>query len=407
MINLEFSLKNNKLPGMVESPRKEDKDSSTPSTLDRPLSSVLPVSPPPIPKRLIKTALHQAVLDGRLHQVRLLVIKHGVNVDVKDVYGRTPLMLTSMVDEEAGAKMARILINSGASLNLRDNMGRSALSLACMHGRELIVDEILAGDILNINEQDNDGSTPLHHAATSGNPNIVHLLVDFFVKFGLDVDTRNNLGYTALLLACRNGHFVSAYYLLSKGCASPSLRDGETYLNAAEWTQKSSRNTQLSFRRLLTTSSAPAFSRESTMYQRAFTPICKHTSRQNTLYLSWPREDLALQRSETFIDGKDARQLVMKLISDQEEQSRPVSTKSIRTRPHPPTAKLLALSRNRRTRSALPTDMTTLFKIYSDQYQPDWRRERTSIALLTPKDSKIPAIIRTPSDVQPMTEIAN
>ena len=38
MINLEFSLKNNKLPGMVESPRKEDRDSSTPSTLDRPVS---------------------------------------------------------------------------------------------------------------------------------------------------------------------------------------------------------------------------------------------------------------------------------------------------------------------------------------------------------------------------------
>lgn len=371
------------------------------------LSSVLPVSPPPIPKRLIKTALHQAVLDGRLHQVRLLVSKHGVNVDVKDVYGRTPLMLTSMVDEETGARMARILINSGASLNLRDNMGRSALSLACLHGREMMVNEILAGDILNINEQDNDGSTPLHHAATSGNPNIVKLLVEFFVKFGLDVDTRNNLGYTALLLACRNGHFVSAYHLLTIGGASPSLRDGETYLNASEWTQKCTRHSQMSFRRFLTSTSASTFSRESTMYQRAITPICKHTSRQNTLYLSWPRDDLALQRSETFLDGKDARQLVMKEISNQEAQSRPLSTKSIRTKPNPPTAKLLALSRNRRTRSALPTDMTALFKIYSDQYQPDWRRERASIALLKPKDSRIPAIIKTHPDAQNMTDVAN
>ena len=369
------------------------------------LSSVLPVSPPPIPKRLIKTALHQAVLDGRLHQVRLLVAKHGVNVDVKDVYGRTPLMLTSMVDEETGAKMARILINSGASLNLRDNMGRSALSLACLHGREMIVNEILAGDILNINEQDNDGSTPLHHAATSGNPNIVRLLVEFFVKFGLDVDTRNKLGYTALLLACRNGHFVSAHHLLHIGNASPSLRDSETYLNASEWTQKCSRHAQMSFRRLLTPPSASSFTRESTMYQRAITPVCKHTSRQNTLYLSWPRDDLALQRSETFVEGKDARQLVLNDISNQEAQTRPLSVKSAKPKP-PPTAKLLALSRNRRTRSALPTDMTSLFKIYSDQYQPDWRRERTTVALLKSKDGKMPSIIRTPSH-QPVTEIAN
>ena len=362
------------------------------------------MSPPPIPKRLIKTALHQAVLDGRLHQVRLLVAKHGVSVDVKDVYGRTPLMLTSMVDEEAGAKMAKILLSCGASLNLRDNMGRSALSLACLNGREMIVNEILGGDILNINEADNDGSTPLHHAASSGNPNIVNLLVEFFVKFGLDVDTRNNLGYTALLVACRNGHFVSAYHLLVKGSASPSLRDGETFLNASEWTQKCSRHPQMSLRRLLAPpSSAPTFSRESTMYQRAITPICKHTSRQNTLYLSWPRDDLTLQRSETFLEGKDARQLVLNEISSQESQSRPISVKSAKLR-HPPTAKLLALSRNRRTRSALPTDMTTLFRIYSDQYQPDWRRERTSISLLKSKDGKIPSIIRTPSHP---TEVAN
>ena len=315
-------------------------------------------------------------------------------------------MLTSMVEEEAGAKMARILINAGASLNLRDNMGRSALSLACLHGRESIVNEILGGDILNINEADNDGSTPLHHAASSGNPNIVSLLVEFFVKFGLDVDTRNNLGYTALLMACRNGHFVSAYYLLTKGNASPSLRDGETYLNATEWTHKCSRHPQMSLRRLLAPPSAPAFSRESTMYQKAITPICKHTSRQNTLYLSWPRDDLNLQRCETFLEGKDARQLVLNEISNQESLSRPISEKSVKAKPHPPTAKLLALSRNRRTRSALPTDMTALFKIYSDQYQPDWRRERTSISLLKSRDARMPSIIRTSSN-HPTTEVAN
>ena len=38
MINLEFSLKNNKLFGMVESPRREDRGSSTPSTPERPVS---------------------------------------------------------------------------------------------------------------------------------------------------------------------------------------------------------------------------------------------------------------------------------------------------------------------------------------------------------------------------------
>lgn len=69
-----------------------------------------PLQLPPA-KRLVKTALHQAVLDGRLHQVRLLVAKHGVRVDPKDMHGRTPLMLACMLDnEERALKIAAILL---------------------------------------------------------------------------------------------------------------------------------------------------------------------------------------------------------------------------------------------------------------------------------------------------------
>ena len=70
--------------------------------------------PPPPSKRLIKTALHQAVLDIRLHQVRLLVARHGVSVDSRDMHGRTPLMLACMIDnEEHGFKMAAIFLKVG------------------------------------------------------------------------------------------------------------------------------------------------------------------------------------------------------------------------------------------------------------------------------------------------------
>lgn len=356
--------------------------------------TVLPVSPPPIPKRLVKTALHQAVLDGRLHQVRLLVEKHGVNIDVKDVYGRTPLMLTSMADEEAGSKMSRILVTAGSDLSLRDNMGRTALSLVCLYGREKIVEEILRKDILNINEPDNDGNTPLHHAASSANPNIVKFLAELFVKFGLDIDTRNKLGYTALLLACRNGHFVSAHYLLSAGQASPALRDGETYLNAGEWTHKTSRHAAIPVRRMAPPPSAPAFSRESTMYQKPITPVCRHT-RAQTLFPQWQRniDDIELSQSETFFNGKDARQLVLNEISF--AQTHGWSTR--KNKPvkivHPSTAKLLALSR-KGTKSAIPPDMTTIFRMYSDQYQPDWRRGKASITLHSSTGKAIPTVIR-------------
>ena len=360
--------------------------------------NILPSSPPPIPKRLVKTALHQAVLDGRLHQVRLLVEKHGVGIDIKDVYGRTPLMLTAMVEEETGGKMSKIFVNAGASVCLRDNMGRTALSMACMHGREKIVNEILSKDILNINDPDNDGNTPLHHSAASGNPDIVKMLGDLFVKFGLDVDTRNKLGYTALLVACRNGHFVSAHHLIAHAQASPALRDGETFLNANEWMNKSQRCAPIPMRRVASPLSVPTFAREGTMYQKTLTPVCKHT-RSNTMLSQWTKpniDDMVPSRSETFIDGKDARQMVLNEISLAESHGWSSKKSKATKLVHPPTARLMALSR-RRTKSAILPDMNTIFRMYSDQYQPDWRREQKAVVLHASTSDNIPSVIKTSS----------
>ncbi|KAK3592138.1 hypothetical protein CHS0354_019427 [Potamilus streckersoni] len=356
--------------------------------------SWMSISPPPN-RRLIKTALHQAVLDGRLHQVRLLVAKHIANVDCKDMYGRTPLMLSALVDESVGHKMARIFIKAGAALNLRDNMGRTALAYACMNGHEMVVDEILREDVLNISEQDNDGNSPLHHAAMSGNPNVVAILSEYFVKFGLDIDARNKLGYSPLLLSCKYGHFSAAYTLLTKGKASPVIRDGESYLNASEWALKNDEHKFiLPIRRLLSSphvNPTLSFSRESTIYQRTPSPSARTQNLPPIHSSAGPGDNkLLLFRSETFIDGKEARQKVLNVIDNIEAQNRPLTTKPVRSKfHHPPTAKLLALTR--RSKTVIPT-METIFKAYSDQYQPGWpRKPRTSISaqLIRPSVSHI------------------
>lgn len=77
-------------------------------------------------------------------QVRLLVDRHGVSIDTKDVHGRTPLMLSCIIDnDELGYRMAHIFLRAGAYLNLRDSMGRTALTYACMNGRESVVGLLL------------------------------------------------------------------------------------------------------------------------------------------------------------------------------------------------------------------------------------------------------------------------
>lgn len=361
--------------------------------------------PPPPIKRLIKTALHQAVLDERLHQVRLLVDKHRVCTDTKDVHGRTPLMLSCIIDNQhLGYRMAHILLKAGAYLNLRDGMGRTALSYACMNGRESIVALLLKEDVLDINEPDNDGNTPLHHASTCGNPRIVEMLAEAFHKFGISADRRNSLGYTALLLACKSGHYVSAHVLLTVAKASPTLRDGEFHLNAAEWTRRRHQH-QARFSDRSQLASAPAatprplaalsFEREDSMYQRPWVPICRLQRVPNPHYQAAAIVDYSgfrlpelggtgsssligcndLTRSEVFLDGLEARQVLLNEIEDSESKTRPISTKTTMSRwIHPPTAKLRAVSRPGRSHtSASIPDIVTMFKMYCEQYQPDWR----------------------------------
>ncbi|GFR91860.1 ankyrin repeat domain-containing protein 50 [Elysia marginata] len=408
----------------------------------------LGLPPPPI-KRLIKTALHQAVLDERLHQVRLLVDKHRVCTDTKDVHGRTPLMLSCIIDnQQLGYRMAHILLKAGAYLNLRDGMGRTALSYACMNGRENIVALLLKEDVLDINEPDNDGNTPLHHAATCGNPRIVEMLAQAFHKFGLNADRRNNLGYTALLLACKSGHYVSAHILLTVAKASPTLRDGEFHLNAAEWTRRrhqhqnrltdrsqlasamfrdhcthkcgpfltppimsplthtyltnfyfihkpSTRSPQIAPAATPRPLAALSFEREDSMYQRPWVPICRLQRVPNPHYQAATIVDYSgfrlpelggtgttsligcndVTRSEVFLDGLEARQVLLNEIEDSESKTRPISTKTTVSRwIHPPTAKLRAVSRPSRSHtSASVPDIVAMFKMYCEQYQPDWR----------------------------------
>ncbi|ESP03303.1 hypothetical protein LOTGIDRAFT_237739 [Lottia gigantea] len=361
--------------------------------------------PPPTQNRLVKTALHQAVLDCRLHQVRLLVSKHNVNIDSKDVNGRTPLMLTCFIEnEDLGFKMAKIFLAAGSFMNIKDTLGRTALGYACLNGKEKIVNKILSEDILDINEPDNDGNTPLHHSCYSGNPRIVAMLANTYLRFGINIDRRNNLGYTALLIACKNGYYASAHMLLTKCRASPTLKDNEFYLNAGDWTKRSyeikmkgSNHSvgNVSYGNRIAQQFAISFARQEKMYGRCWTPLCRHGTDTVSMSLdsSLRLPNICQQQyeknlDENIIDGEDARRLLLNEIHET-ESSRPKSDKHASVRwamGQPSTAKLRSLSVSK-PNTRIP-DMMTIFKAYSEQYQPDWRQIQTDTGSHKPSDVK-------------------
>ena len=182
--------------------------------------------------------MHQAIVDGRVHQLRLLLIKHKDAIDVQDLYGRSPLIICALLgDQRKGNKMAELLMKASAALNSKDILGRTALFYGVINANEGIVRKILSEDVTCLREEDNEGNTALHHAAITGNPRIVKLLVDILVKFNLPVDHKNEKGYTALLIACKHANFIAAFIIYMFGDASCSVRDSEFYRTPLQWLQ--------------------------------------------------------------------------------------------------------------------------------------------------------------------------
>ncbi|XP_074648935.1 uncharacterized protein LOC141904262 [Tubulanus polymorphus] len=355
--------------------------------------------------RPIKTALHQAVLDERVSQVRILVTKYNVNVDKKDMYGRTPLMLACLVGNRViGAKMAVLLLRAGALLGVKDNLGRTAMAYACLNGQEKIAGLILKEDMLSLNEADNDGNTPLNYAAITGHMEIARGLVATLSKYGMAIDHRNCLGYTALLLAAKYGHYEIAYDLLTLGEACPTLRDNEFYLNAEEWACRSAGfQAKVIEQRPVTHSGGgfvpprpqpPLLTRNNTMssiYLRSMNHTCKHVhvplldqtsggATVDTVRLPVISRGHFHQITghQSVYDVINAKQKLLEKISEMEDtrmmnEHGSEERAAVRTARQvaPSTAKLMSVSRQNVSSSDKNiADLRTLFKIYAAQYVP-------------------------------------
>lgn len=188
-------------------------------------------------RRLSSNAIHQSIMDGRLRQVNYF-IQMGVNVNTKDKYHRNCLMLACLSDhEEYGIQVANLLLKSNANINMKDGRGRTPVFLACSENREklfnLFVDSY--SPLIDFRLKDNDGNALINHVAVYGSVYMLRKVIDKMNLKKIEIDQRNNLGYTALLLAIKNDKYLSAYYLIKDGLASTYLKDNEHCMNAIEW----------------------------------------------------------------------------------------------------------------------------------------------------------------------------
>tara|TARA_Y100000591_G_scaffold330616_1_gene362115 strand:- start:8 stop:1666 length:1659 start_codon:yes stop_codon:yes gene_type:complete len=171
-----------------------------------------------------------------MKKIRLLVTKENVNKLYYD--GSTALMHVNSCGHGAG--VIRLLINTGADVNMQDMNGLTALMHIIGRGGYYASGmlRVLLDKGADVNMQDKDGWTALMYAAKFRGEHgtaMMRLLIDA----GADVNMQNNNGQTALMIAAKLGcdcnvdiHYAEMIHLLliKKADINMQNNDGETAL---------------------------------------------------------------------------------------------------------------------------------------------------------------------------------
>ncbi len=176
------------------------------------------------PDRRGWTALMYAAANNRIDIANIFMASGG-DVNARDNVGWTPLMVAV---GNGHPQMVELLLKHGANREARDLYGQTAAMKAALAGHKAI---------LRLFQESSDTSVPTIGSGEEPKVEISPALREDLEKFldaakrgdrkevteflarGMDVDARDQLGWTALMYACAENHVEVAKLLLSKGAA--------------------------------------------------------------------------------------------------------------------------------------------------------------------------------------------
>jgi uncharacterized protein len=163
------------------------------------------------------------------------LVQSGINVDIRNSSGATPLILASSLRDNLG--VIKCLVDLGADVNARGKVdGTTPLMWAARGSKEAA--EFLLSKGAAVNVVASDGSTALIKAIFGIFRGESFETVDLLIKAGADVNLvgaeGDGHGYTGISYAVRNGKAELVSYLIEKGAdVNHQSVDGDTPLMIA------------------------------------------------------------------------------------------------------------------------------------------------------------------------------
>ena len=163
-----------------------------------------------------RLALHGAC---EMSSISLVQAMAKANIHARDDLGNTPLHIAALCGAE---KTVSCLISKlGCDPNVKGELGRSALHVACQKGNISLVRTLIQHQAVAI-VQDDYHNTPLHVAALNDQENVVLCLIN---EFSCDPNVKGVYGRSVLHIACRNGLLSLVQTLIQDHNADVKLRD--------------------------------------------------------------------------------------------------------------------------------------------------------------------------------------
>ncbi len=147
-----------------------------------------------------------------------LLIESGASLNIRNSLGQTPLMI---IVQNGNRESFSILMEDPYQIDELDMNGRTALMFASQGTYEEIVRSLLVAEA-KTQIRDNEENTPLHYAAQSSIPEIVRLLL----TAGAEINASNTIGKLPINLAGKNPRSAEIIAILeAAGATIPADTD--------------------------------------------------------------------------------------------------------------------------------------------------------------------------------------